>query len=128
MKKEKFNVTGMTCSACSARVQKAVENLAGTYEVSVNLLTNSMQLRYDEQVIDAAAVIAAVEKAGYGASVKGAAAGNDKKKEPEQFADQQIRELRQRLLWSLVFLLLLMYVVMQSHLGVLVPEIGRAHV
>ena len=126
MKKEKFNVTGMTCSACSARVQKAVENLAGTYEVSVNLLTNSMQLRYDEQVIDAAAVIAAVEKAGYGASVKGAAAGNDKKKEPEQFADQQIRELRQRLLWSLVFLLPLMYVVMQSHLGVLVPAGLRA--
>ncbi|MCR5438092.1 MAG: heavy metal translocating P-type ATPase [Selenomonas sp.] len=121
MRKEKFNVTGMTCSACSARVQKAVEGLAGTQDVSVNLLTNSMQLQYDEQVVDAAAVIAAVEKAGYGASVKGAPARAAAETEPERIGDRQIRELRQRLSWSLLFLLPLMYVVMQNHLGALVP-------
>ena len=119
MKKEKFNVTGMTCSACSARVQKAVEKLAGIQEVSVNLLTNSMQLQYDEQVVDAAAVIAAVEKAGYGASVQGA--GNHSEKKMERMAERQIEKLRQRLLWSLVFLLPLMVVAMQSHLGAWVP-------
>ena len=61
MKKERFDVTGMTCSACSSRVQKAVEKLAGTQAVNVNLLTNSMQLEYDEQKTDATAIIAVVE-------------------------------------------------------------------
>ena len=71
MEKERFDITGMTCSACSARVEKAVTKLAGTAEVSVNLLTNSMQLTYDEGKINTSQIIAAVEQAGYGASVKG---------------------------------------------------------
>ena len=72
MKKEVFNVTGMTCSACSARVERAVAKLPGTEGVTVNLLTNSLQLSYDETQLDAARIIRAVEAAGYGASRKGA--------------------------------------------------------
>ena len=71
MQKESFNVTGMTCSACSARVERAVKKMEGTAEVSVNLLTNTMTLSYDEAVTSPAAIIAVVEDAGYGASVKG---------------------------------------------------------
>ena len=71
LKKERFAVTGMTCSACSARVEKAVTALAGTENVSVNLLTNSMQLSYDEGKLTPAQIIAAVEQAGYGASLQG---------------------------------------------------------
>lgn len=68
--KLKFNVTGMTCSACQARVEKTVENLDGVREVSVNLLTNSMQAEVDENVINEDTIIESVIKAGYGASVQ----------------------------------------------------------
>ena len=71
MKKEQFTITGMTCSACSARVEKAVAKVDGTKDVSVNLLTNSMQLEYDEAKTNVPAIIKAVVDAGYGASVKG---------------------------------------------------------
>ena len=74
MRKERFNITGMTCSACSARVERTVAKMTGTADVSVNLLTNRMSLTYDENVTSPAAIIAAVEEAGYGASVKGASA------------------------------------------------------
>ena len=60
---EKFDVTGMTCSACSSRVEKCVSKLEGVEEVSVNLLTNSMQVKYKEGEIDENAIISAVEKA-----------------------------------------------------------------
>ena len=132
MKKERFDVTGMTCSACSSRVQKAVEKLAGTQAVNVNLLTNSMQLEYDEQKTDATAIIAVVEKAGYGAALKGAAvpssAGESRPK--EKIADQQAEEIRQRLVWSLAFLLPMMYVSMHhtllAWLGLPVPAFVQA--
>ena len=61
MKKEKFDITGMSCSACSSRVEKAVRKVDGTANVTVNLLTNSMQLEYDEAKTNPAAIIAAVE-------------------------------------------------------------------
>ena len=68
--KEKFDVTGMSCSACSSHVEKSVSNLEGIKTVSVNLLTNSMQVEYDETNLDTGQIIEAVEHAGYGASVK----------------------------------------------------------
>ena len=68
MRKEKFDVTGMTCSACSTRVEKCVSKLEGTGAVSVNLLTNSMQVEYDEAVLSERQIIDTVVKAGYGAS------------------------------------------------------------
>ncbi|WP_346992311.1 cation transporter, partial [Agathobacter rectalis] len=70
LKKEQFDVTGMTCSACSARIEKSVSKLPGIKEVSVNLLKNSMVASYDESILDTSGIIQAVEKAGYGAIPK----------------------------------------------------------
>lgn len=79
MKKEKYAVTGMTCSACSSHVEKSVSKLQGVDEVSVNLLTNSMQVAYDEGACNIQMITEAVENAGYGASLMSAenTAGND---------------------------------------------------
>ena len=71
MKHEKYMITGMSCSACSSRVEKAVSKLGGISKASVNLLTNSMQVEYDETKLDSRAIIAAVVHAGYGASLPG---------------------------------------------------------
>ena len=69
--KEKFDVTGMTCSACSSRVEKCVSKLEGVEEVSVNLLTNSMQVEFNDAVVQEQGIIDAGGHAGYGASVQG---------------------------------------------------------
>ena len=74
LQKEQFDITGMTCSACSARIEKSVGKLPGIKEVSVNLLKNSMVASYDESVLDVEGIVQAVEKAGYGAFPKKPAA------------------------------------------------------
>ncbi|ORT99994.1 Copper, lead, cadmium, zinc and mercury transporting ATPase [Anaerovibrio sp. JC8] len=133
MKKEKFDVTGMTCSACSARVQKAVEKLEGTQGVAVNLLTNSMQLEYDEDTTSPEVIIAAVEKAGYGASVKGkqsiGTSSRTEEKNSTASAAGQAETILKRLIWSAVFLLPVVYISMhqmlESMLGLPVPSIIR---
>ena len=106
-----FNVTGMSCAACSARVEKAVSAVAGVTSCSVSLLTNSMGV---EGTADDAAVIQAVVAAGYGASVKGSAAFKRGGTGPEEdaLADRETPVLKRRLLVSLGFLLVLMYVSM----------------
>ena len=76
--KERFDVTGMTCSACSSHVEKSVSKLTGVENVSVNLLTNSMQVEFDENKLDAAGIIKAVEDAGYGAAVKDEQSGKQR--------------------------------------------------
>ncbi len=75
--KERYHVTGMTCSACSSRVEKVVNKLEGVEKASVNLLTASMDVVYDESALQAGDIIAEVEKAGYGASLMGGSAGSD---------------------------------------------------
>ena len=108
MKKEKFDVTGMTCSACSSRVEKCVSKLSGAEKVSVNLLTNSMQVEYDENVLREGQIIDAVVKAGYGASVQGegtvkqeAAKGSvGTSRSP---VEDQIRNMKMRLIVSFAF-------------------------
>jgi Cu+-exporting ATPase len=102
LKKERFAVTGMTCSACSARVEKAVTALAGTEKVSVNLLTNSMQLSYDEGKLTPAQIIAAVEQAGYGASLKGEKVGQIKGQDDP--LAKEVAAMKMRLVWSVAFL------------------------
>jgi len=103
-----FNVTGMSCAACSARVEKAVNKVPGVTGCSVSLLTNSMGV---EGTASEQEIIAAVVAAGYGASVKGAAA--QKKENPEDaLADKETPVLKRRLYTSLGFLLVLMYVSM----------------
>lgn len=68
--RKKYNVTGMTCAACQARVQKSVSKLTGVQECNVNLLKNSMVVTYDDKNVNSGQIIAAVEKAGYGASLQ----------------------------------------------------------
>ena len=82
--KNKFNVTGMTCSACSSRVEKCVSSLDGIKKVEVNLLTNTMQAEYDEEKLSDGEIIAAVKKAGYGASVFEKKAASKQKTQEKQ--------------------------------------------
>ncbi len=104
---KQYNVTGMSCAACSARVEKAVRGVPGVTECAVSLLTNSMGVSGDAAP---QAVIAAVQAAGYGASLKEAgAARKGGAPEDAQLADQETPRLKRRLVWSLVFLLILMY-------------------
>ena len=114
MKKEKFDITGMSCAACSARVTKAVEKVVGTQDVNVNLLTNSMQLSYDESATSAAAIIAAVEDAGYGAAVHGGAAAPAGGAAIADPVKKGIAEMKHRLIWSIVFLIPTMYIAMHG--------------
>lgn len=101
-----YNVTGMTCAACSARVEKAVSAVKGVDNVSVNLLTNSMLVSGNASSAD---VINAVEKAGYGASVKGNESKSDK---ADELKDTQTPKLLKRLISSVALLIPLMYVSM----------------
>ena len=105
---KQYNVTGMSCAACSARVEKAVSAVPGVDACSVSLLTNSMGV---EGTADARSIIAAVEAAGYGASEKGAEKSNASADE-DALADRETPVLNRRLLASLGFLLLLMYISM----------------
>ncbi len=107
--KEKFDVSGMTCAACQASVEKSVSKVPGVQEVSVSLLTNSMQVEHDEGV-GAEEIIAAVRHAGYDARMAGAAGKAEKK--PIDVAGEEIRGMRTRFWWSLGFLIPLMYVSM----------------
>ena len=99
---EQFNITGMSCAACSRRVEKAVGSLDGVTECSVNLLTNSMTVWGNT---DDAEIIKAVEKAGYGARKK----GEEIKEKDEAFTDRQTQMLLKRLIMSVGFLIVLMY-------------------
>lgn len=100
-----FNVTGMSCAACSARVEKAVSALEGVETCAVNLLTNSMTV---EGPATDAEIVAAVVDAGYGASPKGAEAARSSS-EADALADHETPAIKRRLVWSLVFLAVLLY-------------------
>lgn len=129
MKHETYHVTGMSCSACSSRVEKAVSKLEGIEKASVNLLTNSMQVDYDETVLTGQAIIDAVVKAGYGASLAGKQAGtknSSSQASPSNAAEQEVKQMKRRLLWSIVFLIPTVYIAMHhmlaAHLGIPVPS------
>lgn len=129
MKHETYQVTGMSCSACSSRVEKAVSKLEGIEKASVNLLTNSMQVDYDETILTSQAIIDAVVKAGYGASLAGGQAGTkgaSPQASPANTAEQEVRQMKRRLLWSIVFLIPTVYIAMHhmlaAHLGIPVPS------
>ena len=99
---KQFDVTGMSCAACSARVEKAVKEVPGVTECTVSLLTNSLSVNGSA---DEGTIIAAVERAGYGASVKGA----NKAAQEEELKDKSTPQLKRRLIWSVGFLMILMY-------------------
>ena len=115
-----YSVTGMTCAACSARVEKAVKGVAGVTECAVSLLTNSMNVEGG----DSSAVIKAVEAAGYGAAVKGA-----EKESSDGLEDTETPKMKRRLFWSLGFLIVLMYLSMGAMMwGWPVPPFLENHV
>lgn len=138
--KEKFDVTGMTCSACSSRVEKCVRQLDGMEEVTVNLLTNSMQVAFDENKLSTDAIIQAVTQAGYGASVKPnpsqqaqATTTTNASNTPtaagkrENPVEVQLKEMKHRLIISFVFLIPLMYVSMGHMIGLPLPQFLSGH-
>ena len=96
---KQFNVTGMSCAACSARVEKAVSKVNGVTSCSVSLLTNSMGVEGTASDKD---IISAVKNAGYGASVKGAESTSSKQ---DSLADSETPKLKKRLFWSVGFLI-----------------------
>ena len=105
---EQYNVTGMSCAACSARVEKAVKKVPGVTSCSVSLLTNSMGV---EGTASPAAILSAVQEAGYGASPKNASSSkaSDASADLDALADRETPKLKRRLIASLGFLLVLMY-------------------
>ena len=118
MKKEKYTVTGMPCSACSSHVEKSVRSLAGMQEVTVNLLTNSMQVVYDESKCDSERIISAVEKGGYGASLfterseEGRISGKNVNGREALKGKKENKQMRSRLIISILFMIPLMIVSM----------------
>lgn len=119
--KQNFNVTGMTCSACSAHVEKAVSKVEGVQEVQVNLLAGTMSVNYDEQAAGDSDIIRAVTDAGYGAALRGAKAAGKAVAQTDVAADA-IREMKRRLTVSVVFLAALMYVSMGHMVGIPLPH------
>ena len=132
MKHEKYAITGMSCSACSSRVEKAVSKLDGMKKVSVNLLTNSMQVDYDEGTLSSQDIIQAVIDAGYGATLSGenkkATAASEPS--PSDLAKKDMKAMKHRLIWSILFLIPVMYIAMHHMLlewfGIPVPEAFQA--
>lgn len=121
MKKQRFDVTGMTCSACSSHVEKSVSKVAGVSNVSVNLLTNQMQVEYDEKAVGADRIVEAVEDAGYGASAFTGGRGPEQASDsgesrPDKAASSpaaaQEKKMKRRLVLSVLFWIPLMYVAM----------------
>ena len=128
MKKNKFNIQGMTCSSCQAYVNKAVEKLDGVKSVSVNLLSNNMIVEYDEKKVDDNKIIASVIDAGYGATT---ISENEKNQKSNKTINNEdiIKSMKKRLIISIIFWIPLMFVAMHHMifelLNIQVPEIIR---
>lgn len=124
--KQKFDVTGMTCSACSAHVEKAVGKLEGIQTVNVNLLQNSMVVEYDDTALSADDIINAVKSGGYGASVQGAT-NSATQEPPKNVALEEMKVMKKRLVSSFCFLIPLFYVSMGHMVGAPLPSILLGH-
>ena len=117
---KKYKVTGMTCSACSSRVEKCVEKLDGVNTVSVNLLTNSMQVDFDESKLTEEKIADSVIQAGYGMEIPTGKV--EKKEEKEDVVEKNIESMKKRTIWSFIFLIPLMYVAMGHMAGLPQPS------
>lgn len=115
--KKKFQVTGMSCSACVAHVEKAVKGLDGVKECQVNLLSNSMTVSYDENQLKESTIIEAVEKVGYGASIF----AEKKEVKKEETGKQEEDQMKERFIVSLIFLIPLFYISMGHMMGLPIP-------
>lgn len=112
MKKQLLDITGMSCSACSSRIEKVVNKMQGVEQMNVNLLKNNAHVTFDERVVDEKAIIARIEKLGFGARVHAAGAANAPVPKQDTAA-QEMEEMRQRLIGSLIFAGLVFY----QHMG-----------
>ncbi len=118
--KEKFDVTGMTCSACSTAVERAVQKIDGVKSVNVNLLANNMVVEFDEESVDPSSIISTVSDVGYGAAL---ASADDKHitKERRDGVQEEIDEMKVRTTVSLIFMVILLYVAMGPMVGLPIP-------
>lgn len=115
---EKYDVTGMTCAACSARVEKSVSALPGVQQCSVNLLKNSMVVSYDDAALNSGQIIGAVEKAGYGASLQQTKKQTSSQAvAPVNEAKKEYETMKRRVIWSFVFTIPLFYISMGHMMG-----------
>ncbi len=112
MKKELLDITGMSCSACSSRIEKVVNKMQGVEQINVNLLTNNAHISFDESIVDEAAIIARIEKLGFGASVHAQSKAAAPVKH-EDAAAAEMEEMRERLIGSIIFAGLIFY----QHMG-----------
>ena len=122
MVKEKYNITGMSCAACSAKVERVVGKLDGVENVSVNLLTNSMQVEYKEDKLSSNDIIKNIADAGYGASLATDSKQKKEEKSIKKTNDDAIASMKFRLKVSIVFLVILMYFSMGSMIGLPLPK------
>ncbi|WP_297998603.1 cation-translocating P-type ATPase [uncultured Phascolarctobacterium sp.] len=113
MKKELLDITGMSCSACSSRIEKVVSKMQGVQQISVNLLTNNAHISFDESVVDEAAIIARIERLGFGAAIHAQSRAAAPASTPQDTAVQEMEEMRQRLIGSMIFAGLVFY----QHMG-----------
>ena len=121
---EKFVVTGMTCAACSAHVEKAVSQLQGVESVAVNLMLGSMLVDYDPAQVTAQAIVSAVENGGYGAKP----AADAEKQDTRRAQQEALGRMRRRLVWSIVCLVPLFYISMGHMMGLPLPAfLTRSH-
>ncbi len=125
--KQKFNITGMTCSACSAHVEKAVNKLEGEKTASVNLLANSMVAEYDEGAVSPGDIIDAVVQSGYGASLPEKAGSKAQAAPREDAVAQELAFMKRRMVWSFVFLVPLFYISMGHMMGAPLPAFLVGH-
>ena len=122
---QKFDVTGMTCSACSAHVEKSIGKLEGVSSVQVNLLANQMKVEYDEKALTSDQIIKAVEAAGYGAALH--QNGTVKVAEPVKTANKETEAMKFRLIVSFVFMIPLFYLSMGHMMNWSLPQLFTAH-
>ena len=123
MMTEQFAVTGMTCAACSAHVEKAVSRLSGVQSAPVNLMLGSMTVTYDEKAVTEGDIIAAVKAAGYGASP----ASQTNQGQLRRDQDAALRRRKKHLIWSVVFLVPLFYLSMGHMMGLPLPQVLHMH-
>lgn len=123
MMTEQFSVTGMTCAACSAHVEKAVSRLSGVQSAPVNLMLGSMTVTYDEKAVTEGDIIAAVKAAGYGASP----ASQTDQGQLRRDQDAALRRRKKHLIWSVVFLVPLFYLSMGHMMGLPLPQVLHTH-
>lgn len=123
MMTEQFAVTGMTCAACSAHVEKAVSKLSGVQSAPVNLMLGSMTVTYDEKAVTESDIIAAVKAAGYGASP----ASQTDQGQLRRDQDAALHRRKKHLIWSVVFLVPLFYLSMGHMMGLPLPQVLHMH-